>query len=215
MWNFRMGEPFFMILSSIQMGSGSFSASAWKVCFREASAKNMNTFTKSIPKSLPPCVCHSSCKTYCKYMQIRYLYMMFVWNVKDKVTKSCKTHFRETSTQKTWKLLPRASATAVRCRFLIHMSKSCIAKMTTLKTETHLKTRVFYISHKAVEHLWVWYSSTTSQCMHLSFPQKNLWKFQLFRDFLHLQKPGSTTAQFAIANDLPTFRGSIPQRRVG
>ena len=138
MWNFRMGEPFFMILSSIQMGSGSFSASAWKVCFREASAKNMNTFTKSIPKSLPPCVYHSSCKTYCKYMQIRYLYMMFVWNVKDKVTKSCKTHFRETSTQKTWKLLPRASATAVRCRFLIHMSKSCTAKMTTLKTETHL-----------------------------------------------------------------------------
>ena len=138
MWNFRMGEPFFMILSSIQMGSGSFSASAWKVCFREASAKNMNTFTKSKPKSLPPCVYHSSCKTYCKYMQIRYLYMMFVWNVKDKVTKSCKTHFRETSTQKTWKLLPRASATAVRCRFLIHMSKSCIAKMTTLKTETHM-----------------------------------------------------------------------------
>ena len=138
MWIFRMGEPFFMILSSIQMGSGSFSASAWKVCFREASAKNMNTFTKSRPKSLPPCVYHSSCKTYCKYMQIRYLYMMFVWNVKDKVTKSCKTHFRETSTQKTWKLLPRASATAVRCRFLIHMSKSCIAKMTTLKTETQV-----------------------------------------------------------------------------
>ena len=74
----------------------------------------------------------------------------------------------------------------------------------------NLKTRVFYISHKAVEHLWVWYSSTTSQCMHLSFPQKNLWKFQLFRDFLHLQKPGSTTAQFAIANDLPTFIVNSP-----
>ena len=66
--SFRMGEPFFMILSSIQMGSGSFNASAWKVCFREASAKNMNTFTKNIPRSWPPCVHHSSCKTYCKYI---------------------------------------------------------------------------------------------------------------------------------------------------
>lgn len=55
-----MGEPFFMILPSIQMGSGTFSASKWKVSFREASAKNMNTCTKNIPTSLPHGVYHSS-----------------------------------------------------------------------------------------------------------------------------------------------------------
>ena len=63
----NMGEPFFMILSSIQMGSGSFSASAWKVCFRKASAKNMNTFTKNILRPLPACVYHGSCKTITSY----------------------------------------------------------------------------------------------------------------------------------------------------
>ena len=37
-----------------------------------------------------------------------------------------------------WILLPRASASAVRWEFLIDMSKSCIAKMTAKKSETHL-----------------------------------------------------------------------------
>ena len=52
--------------------------------FREASAKNINTFTKNIPRSWPPCVHHSSCKTYCKYItsykaKYVYIYDIFVW----------------------------------------------------------------------------------------------------------------------------------------
>ena len=46
----NMGEPFFMILSSIQMDSGSFSASAWKVCFRKASAKLPQRIWTLLPK---------------------------------------------------------------------------------------------------------------------------------------------------------------------
>ena len=61
----NVGEPFFMILSSIQMGSGSFSASAWKVCFRKASAKLPQRIWTHLPKNilrpLPACVYHGSC----------------------------------------------------------------------------------------------------------------------------------------------------------
>ena len=51
--------------------------------FHEASAKNMNTFTKSILRPLPPCVYHGSCKSIKRniyiytYVYIRYLDMMF------------------------------------------------------------------------------------------------------------------------------------------
>ena len=85
----NMGEPFFMILSSIQMGSGSFSASAWKVCFRKASAKNMNTFTKNILRPLPPCVYHGSCKTITSYKARNIcLYTISLYDVHMK----CKRH---------------------------------------------------------------------------------------------------------------------------
>ena len=91
----------FRFRTSQMMGSGSFNASAWKVCFREASAKNMNTFPKNIPRSWPPCVHHSSCKTYCRYITSykaqyviglyrQYLCMMRIWNVKDKITNPAK-----------------------------------------------------------------------------------------------------------------------------
>ena len=52
---------------------------------------------------------------------------------------------RNFNIKKTWKLLPRASATAVRCKFLIHMSKSCVANMTALKTETQLSFSGFRV----------------------------------------------------------------------
>ena len=119
MWHFRMGEPFFMILCSIQMGSGSFNASAWKVCFREASAKLPQRTWTLLPKTYQDhghlVFTHSSCKTYCKYITSynaqyvlyvyrRYLCMMRIWNVKKQNHKSCKTHFRETSTLKNLKI---------------------------------------------------------------------------------------------------------------
>ena len=49
-----------------------------------------------------------------------------------------------------WILLPRASATAVRWEFLIDMSKSCIAKMTAKKSETH----VMNLDDLARRHPW-------------------------------------------------------------
>ena len=61
--------------------------------------------------------------------------------------KKCKRHNdkflqnalpRSFHIKKMWILLPRASATAVRWEFLIDMSKSCIAKMTAKKSETHM-----------------------------------------------------------------------------
>ena len=64
--------------------------------------------------------------------------MLLIRNVKDTMTNSCKRTSANLPHKKMWILLPRASATAVRWEFLIDMSKSCIAKMTAKKSETHM-----------------------------------------------------------------------------
>ena len=47
--------------------------------FREASAKNMNTFTKNILRPLPACVYHVSCKTITSYKaQYMSIYDIFI-----------------------------------------------------------------------------------------------------------------------------------------
>ena len=92
--------------------------------FREASAKNMNTFTKTIPKSLPM-VFTTAQQDKNKFHQfwgvnqrhnnqshcntcIAFYCMVSSANVKDNTTNSCKKHFREASTLKNVKI-PSAS----------------------------------------------------------------------------------------------------------
>ena len=107
-------------------------ASAWKVCFREASAKNMNTVTKNIPWSLPPCVCHGSCRTYCRYVS-RYavssavcIYKISLYDVHMKCKRQNHTILQDAlprnfNIKKNMNLFPRVSTTAVGCRCLIHV----------------------------------------------------------------------------------------------
>ena len=83
--------------------------------------------------------------------------------MKCKIMKSCKTHFREISSLKNVKI---ASASFRDCSpvqvFDSYMSKSCIAKMTSLKNETQLALPACYTT-------WWWPSTIFGTELYIGF----------------------------------------------